>query len=599
MSAATDFRLSPGLRYGLIILALIQGFALYFLHLAVDHERWPATDPRWLFLFYSITVGVPLFYYLGLERLDDRRNVWVLAPLLAFLGYVGWHLGWLSWAGDLPLPRDPYFTFALTVSIGVVLFILALYFRVWGINDRLRFDYRQLLELSWQNALTLAQLWLFLMVFWGLLALWSGLFKVIGIEFFADLFEEPLFVYPVTALVGGWGLVLVRERIRLIATVQAMCEALIRALLPLAALIMVLVLAALPFTGLEKIWQTGHAAMLMMWLALVLLFFFNSALGHDTGKQAYPLWLHVLVFLAVALLPLVSLLAAWALGLRVEQYGLTVDRLWAATIQLLIAGFTVSYSVLVIWKRGRSVFAIQKANKVLALLVAGVLLLVNTPLADMRAWAATSQANRLLAGKVSVEEFDYRYLRFDLGAYGVRELRRLQDSALAKGNPLLAERIEAILQQDNRGLGNPVVDVDDPEAVAGMFVILPEGTSVPDALLRTIADAQPSCLGMPKQCTVVRAQPDPATTYWLVATRPINNFAYGSVYLNTQPSPTRLGSFSSPGCLEAHQRELTGDEQLTPVGRHSDVLTDGECFFQISPERDYLRGLLAAPDNGL
>ncbi|MDX1757745.1 MAG: DUF4153 domain-containing protein [Marinobacter sp.] len=595
MNPAAEFRLAPELRYGLIVLALIQGFALYFLHLAVDHEHWPATDPRWMFLFYSVAVGVPLFYYLGLERLDDRRNGWVLVPLAAMLSFVGWHLGWLSWAGDLPLPRDPYFTFALVVSIGVALFILALYFRVWCINRQARFEYRQLLELSWQNALILAQLSLFLTVFWGLLFLWSGLFKVIGVDFFEELFEEPLFVYPVTALVGGWGLVLVRERIRLIATVQSMCEALIRALLPLAALIMLLFLAALPLTGLEKIWNTGQAALLMMWLALVLLFFFNAALGGEPDRPAYPPWLLALVLLAVALLPLLSLLAAWALGLRIEQYGLTVDRLWAATIQLLVAGFTVSYSVLVIWKRGRVVPAIQGANKTLALLVAGVLLLVNTPVADMRAWAASSQANRLLTGAVSEEEFDYGYLRFELGAYGVRELRRLQGSDMAVQNSLMGDRIGAILKQKNRGLQVAVVDPGDTVAIAEMLAVIPHDAVIPDALLKRIARDELACLAMPRQCTVIRARPDAATTYWLVATRPIRNHVFGPVYLERQPISVLLGSFSGSGCLESEHFELTGDEQLQPVGRHTDVFTDGECFFQVTPKNDYLRGLLAKP----
>ncbi len=597
MNPATDFRLAPGLRYGLILLALCQGFALYFLHLAVDHEVWPATDARWMFLFYSLAIGLPLFYYLGLERWDDRRNVRVLVPLLVLLGWVGWHLGWLSWAGGLPLPRDPYFTFALAVSIGVVLFILALYFRVWSINGQARFEYRQLLALSWQNALTLAQLWLFLMVFWGLLFLWSGLFKVIGIEFFDQLFEEPLFVYPVTALVGGWGLVLVRERIRLIATVQAMCEALIRALLPLAALIMVLFLAALPFTGLEKIWQTGQAALLMMWLALVVLFFFNAAVADRPDTPPYPAWLWAGVLLAVALLPLLSLLAAWALGLRIGQYGVTVDRLWAATLQLLIAGFTLSYAVLVIWKRQRAAVAIQGANKGMALVVAATLVLVNTPLADMRAWAAASQAKRLETGAVSAEDFDYDYLRFELGAYGVRELQRLRDTERADRDTLMADRIDAILKQTQRGLRVAVVDVGDLAAVADMFMVVPQGTTLPDGLLRELARDEPACLGMPKHCTVIRAQPDPDSAYWLVAKQPLARYVSGPVYLDQASGPIRLGRFSSPGCLDDQSLELRGDEQLQPVGQHRDVFTDGECFFLVSPNKAYLQGLITAADD--
>lgn len=582
-------------RYGLIILAVIQGYALYFLHLAVDNELWPATDPRWMFLFYSMAIGVPLFYYLGLERLTDRRNAWVLGPLLLLLGVLGWHLGWLNWDAALPGPTRGYFGFVLTVSTVVTLFILALFFRVWCINQQARFDYRQLLELSWQNALTLVQLWLFIAVFWGLLLLWAGLFKVIDIDFFSELFEELLFVYPVTALVGGWGLVLIRERIRLIATVQAMCEGLTKALLPLAALIMVLFLAALPFTGLERIWETGHAALLMMWLALILLFFFNSALSENPDKPPYPVWLRTLVYLAVALLPFNSLLAAWALGLRIEQYGLTVDRLWAATLQLLIAGFTVSYAVLVVWKRSHALASIQRTNKVMALVMATVLVLINTPVADLRAWAAASQAGRLEAGKVSVEDFDYAYLRFDLAAYGVRELRRLRDSDFAAANPAVVGRIDAILLQESRWQDTPVVDVDDPVAVADMFAVVPAGTELPQPLLSLLADNQTSCLSMPQECTVIQVPLEAGRTYWMVAEGGLKNYVHGSVYLQEGERVSDMGALQGAGCVESGTWELTGDERLVPVEPHSDVFTDGECFFLVRPSTDYLKSLLVQP----
>lgn len=590
-SRTVAHRLDQTSRYGLIILALIQGFALYFLHLAADNEVWPATDPRWMFMSYALALGVPLFYYLGLERVTDRRNGWGLLPLMGLLGGLGWHLGWLSWAAELAVPSHGHFVFALSTSVAVALFILALFFRVWCINQSPRFHYRQLLELSWQNALTLAQLGLFIGVFWGLLFLWGGLFNVIGIDFFEELFEEPLFIYPVTALVGGWGLVLIRERIRLIATVQAMCEALIKALLPLAALIMVLFLGALPFTGLDRIWETGHAALLMMWLALILLFFFNSALSENPDQPPYPVWLRTLVYLAVALLPLNSLLAAWALGLRIEQYGLTVDRLWAGTLQLLIAGFTVSYSVLVVWKRSRALPAIQSANKVLALVVAAVLLLVNSPLADLRAWAAASQASRLETGKTAIDEFDYAYLRFDLGAYGVRELQRLRDSEFATANPEVVASIDAILQQQSRWQNTVVVDVGDPVAVADMFARVPPEVVIPDALLSVLSRDQTSCLSMPRKCTVIRAQPDPERVYWLVARIPLRNYIHGSVYVQSANQVLEMGSFQAAGCADNWPMELDREVELQPLVPHTDVFTDGKCFFQVRPDSGYLESL--------
>lgn len=591
MEAHGNSRLDTVSRYGLIILAVVQGFALYLLHLSIDHEVWPATDPRWLMAFYALAGGLPVFFYLGLERVMERRNAWAAATVGPLLFGLGWHLGWLRWGAGLELPDRSYFTFIFFVSVGVSLFILALYFRVWCINRTPRFDYRQLLEHSWQHALTLALLGLFLGTFWLLLVLWGALFDIIGISFFEELFEEPIFLYPASAFVGGWGLVLIRERIGLVATVQSMCEVLIKALLPLAALIGILFLGALPFTGVANIWETGHAAVLMMSLAIVLLFFFNSVLSENPEHPPYPAWMQGLVVFGVFLLPLNSLLAAWALGLRIEQYGLTVDRLWAATIQLLIAGFTLSYSVLILLRRTRALGAIQNANKVLAFVVAGVLILVNTPAGDMRAWAAESQANRLLNGEVEADTFDYNYLRFKLGAYGVMELKKLQDSEFAKQNPLVADRIDAVLKQETRWQHKPVVDKNDRQAVADMFMVIPRGTVIPEPLLDTLTENNEYCLSSPKQCQLARAHSHGGAVYWLLITNRQGSYISGTAYSDDSESMKAIGRLSSPGCHESGEAGLTEDTKLTPVESPFVAFTDGQCFYLIQPGINYFRGL--------
>jgi len=595
METHDQSRLDTVSRYGLIVLAVVQGFALYLLHLSIDHEAWPATDPRWLMAFYALAGGLPVFFYLGLERAKERRNIWAVAMIGPLLFGLGWHLGWLRWGAGLELPDRPYFTFIFFVSVGVSLFILALFFRVWCINHTPRFDYRQLLEHSWQHALTLALLGLFLGTFWLLLILWGALFDIIGISFFEELFEEPIFLYPASAFVGGWGLVLIRERIRLVATVQSMCEVLIKALLPLAALIGILFLGALPFTGVAKIWETGHAALLMMSLAIVLLFFFNSVLSENPEHPPYPRWMHSLVMFGVFLLPLNSLLAAWALGLRIEQYGLTVDRLWAATIQLLIAGFTFSYSVLILMKRARALGAIQSANKVLAFVVAGLLILVNTPAADMRAWAAESQANRLLNGEVEADAFDYNYLRFKLGAYGVMELKKLQDSKFAKQTPLVADRIDAVLKQDNRWQHKSVVDRNDHQAVADMFMVIPREAAIPKPLLDILTNDNDYCLSSPKQCQLVRTLSRDGEVYWLLFTNRYGSYISGTAYSDDSGTMRAIGRLSSPGCHESNKAELNENTKLAPVESPFVAFTDGQCFYLIQPDIDYFRGLTGQP----
>jgi hypothetical protein len=583
-------------RIGLILLALAQGCALYLLHLTIDTGVWPATDMRWLKALYTVFIALPAVFYLGVERLAERRNGLVAVVLGVLLFFLGWHLGWVeSVAGVEPSARHT-FTPAFVLSLGVMLFILIFFFRAWSAAGSLRFDYERLLTFSWQQALTLGMLGLFVGVFWLLLWLWADLFSVIGIDAFKELFSKPIFIYPVTWLIGGFGLVLIRDRIRLIATVQLMCEVLTRALLPLAAVIVVLFLGALPLTGLQPIWNTGRAALLMLLLAVVLLFFFNAVLSGDPERPPYPVIVRRLVFLTIMLLPASVLLAAWALWLRIEQYGLTLDRLWAAVMLLLIAAYAFSYAVLLLWQRDRALWSIQTVNRRLALVVVAVLLAVNTPVADLRAWAANDQVVRLLRGKVDSEGFDYVYLRFSLGAYGDRALRRIAQSDLARDNPTVAKRVADVLKMENRR-GEPVVDKTDMVAVASAFMVEPAGAAIPEPLLRKVVDSESHCLRRSNSCRAVRLPASDGGADWMFMNGGRSAYVYGKAYALREGTWLHMGDVGSAGCDDSARGEV-GRVAMRRVPGPFLVYSDGRCFYSVTPKRAYLLQLTGA-DGGV
>lgn len=591
----------PGLldrhtRYGLVVLAVAQGYALYFLHLALKESFWPATDLQWLYGLYSLFVGLPAFFYLGIEKLRDRRNGVAAGFLGVLVFFLGWHLGWVTDGKSVPNNTPLHFVAAYTLSLAVVVFILAFFFRAWCQTGSLLFDYRRLLTLSWHHALTMLFLGLFIGAFWLLLTLWGGLFDVIGIEFFQELFFEPAFVYPVTWLVIGLGLVLVRDRIRFVATIQYMCEALIKALLPLAAAIIVIFLATLPFVGLQPIWDTGSAAVLMMMLTLVLLFFFNAVLSDRPGDPPYTRPIRWTVFAGVALLPIAVGLAGWALWLRVDQYGLTLDRLWAAVIQFLIAAYTLTYAVLIVWRRERALAPIQTANIWLALGMAGVLILVHTPIADLRAWAAESQAGRLLSGEADVDEFDYGYLRFSLGTYGVQSLQAIRDSQFAEEHPAVSTRIDAIMAKEFRDEKGPGIDPSDMDAVASVVTTQPDTASMPQGLARAIKEEQARCLNASGRCVAVSVTGKGSPISWLVFDRPLGEhnehhyrqYATGGAYMSLDDDWIRMGKISNAGCRKDPDNTLDDTLSLMSSALPFPVYTNGVCFYSIQPTRDYL-----------
>lgn len=532
MDALTSAKSPPFSRFtyfGLVALAGAQGFALLFLHLSLEHSVWPATQMPWLKALYALVVGLPAFFYLGIHQIKDWRNLLALAVLVPILLYLGWHLGWVETDSINTARRQHPFTAAFIISMGVVVFISALFFRAWSESGTWRFNSNRLIHLSWQNALTLAFVGLFALVFWLLLLLWAGLFKAINIDFFHELFDEPAVAYPVSGIVLGLGLALIRQRMHWVSSLEFMCSVLIKALLPLASGIILLFFAALPFTGVQPIWGTGSAAVLMTTLTLTLLFQFNAVFG-PAEQPPYHWTIRTGVLVSITLLPVSTGLAAWALWLRVDQYGLTLDRLWAAAIQLLTAAYTLTYMVAIIWKRFAAPEFIRQANAVLAMMVVAVLIAVNTPLADFRAWAAKHQTERFLSGQIDAETFDFHYLRFSLGQYGVQSLRALLQTDVVKADEALVSRIERLLLQTLPWQSELLIDTADLSAVADTLETIPESASLPDALLRLWADEAELCFRAEYQCLAVAVPESNNGPDWLLFYQMGKNNSWGMAY---------------------------------------------------------------------
>lgn len=573
---------------GLILLAVMQGVALLALHLAIEHEHWLAADQRWLKALYTITLALPAFYLISMERLRDRLNFLplLLAPLLFWLG---WHLGWVEQTPELQQWARHPFTFAFCAALGVALFILALFFRSSAVNRTWPTAYSPLLNYSWEFALTLAQLGLFIGVFWSLLWLGAALFAAIGLGFFETIISEPVFIYPVTWLVIGLTLVMIRNRFRLIQSVRQMGEALIKALLPLVAIIILFFFAVLPFTGLQPVWDTGRASSMLMALMLTLLLFFNAVFHEAHGLPPYPTWLRRSILLAVVLLPVGSVLAAWALWLRIDQYGLSLDRLWAALLQALTAAFTLSYSLLLLWRRREALPTLQRANVGLALLVAIVLIVVNTPLADLRHWVAEHQLKRLLDGRTTAEAFDVDYLRFQLGQPGTLALQALADSEFAQSQPELARRIELSLKQTERWSQDPLVDTQDLNQVARQFKVSPEGASLPEPLLSLLVEQNSTCLSQTEPCQTLQVSSD-TPFQWLIY-EPYS--AVGNAYGERDGNWLLFGHLMLLGATQPQDDQtcqtIPTTDDLERISGSADVYQSGDCLYSLQPTLESVR----------
>ncbi|WP_051235010.1 DUF4153 domain-containing protein [Marinimicrobium agarilyticum] len=585
--------LSEENRLALMVLGTVQSLGLLLLHKAITHEVWPATAPEWLYALYTVAIGVPLFLYLGAIHWRDRANALAAAVLAGVLFWLGWQAGWLSTPegaesfqhhGGLP---------SLVCALVIALFILGFFFRTHREHKRL--DYAGLLDNSWRIALTQGFLALFVGVFWLLLFLWAQLFKVIDIDFFAELFSEPEFIYPVTGLVGGWGLGLIRDRENLIATVRNLCEILTRALLPLASFILVLFLAALPFTGVEPLWDTGFAALLMLSLATVILYFFNAVVAeHEQPFEGLP-WLRRLLLLTLVVLPITVFLANWSLGLRIDQYGLTVSRLWGLLVALFIALFSLGYAALILRYRTLPIVRIRQWNTWVGGALALALILVHTPLLDFHKLSANSQVERLLNGTTAPADFDEDYLRFELGAYGTQALKELQKTSLVTEHPTLKTRIEQVLTMKTRWERRiaPVTQ-NDTDWRRAQFALLP-ATEVNDDFLDALNVKEHStrqCLEGERHCVIgdlaFRGERYRAITSSRV------HWGEWPVWHWKGDRWLVIGTTRRFGCDAS--AEVAFDRPFKVVEGDHLLWTNGKCLYQLNLSEEYIRQYLV-PEN--
>jgi hypothetical protein len=475
----------------ILAIAVFQGGVLWFLHHALDAKAWPATDGHWLLGLYAVAIFVPTALEIMANRLQSRAT-WLLAAAMALVaGALGAYAGWVT-----DVPSSERFRFEVLVGIYGALFgawfIVLPFAQAWARRGTWRVAYPDLFELSWQNALLLLEAAVFTGVFWLLLLLWAQLFKVLDINFFAELFERPAFAYPASAVVFGYAIHLIESHERIVITLRRHLLGVFSWLLPLVALVAVLFMAALPFTGLEPLWRTGRATFLMLCLQFTFIHFINSAYEDGQTEPRYPGSLKLVLRLAVLTLPIYAALCAYSLGLRVEQYGWTVSRVWAAIATAIATVYAIGYAAAAL-RRGAWMCAIPRVNIGMAAVVAALLVAATSPILDPRRLSAESQAARLRSGSVTAVKFDYDYLRFQLGRYGNDLL-----AELAKGRDDAAARASATLAKPHRYADARTAP---PEDVASRIELHPGGVALDPAFLAYLKKdmgerpwENPSCL---------------------------------------------------------------------------------------------------------
>jgi hypothetical protein len=455
----------------LAVLGAAVGLAAWLL-LTGSHSWNYTQDPlRIAGASWLVVSGIILAFVLERERIG-----WAALFALA-AGLVGASVAYWNGAPD---QWDDAGRWRL-VSAGLAIAIAAPLFQVTRDQGGWRPPYTEVHRHAWTNVVIWCAAWLFVGIVWLLVWLLSALFQLIGIDFIHDVIDDAWFAHMLTGGAFGGAVGLLRERDRIVGTLRRVVTAILSVLAPVLGVGLLIFLLALPFTGLAPLWEaTKSTTPILLGCVIGALILANAVIGDSAEDEGrLPPLRYGAMALAAAMLPL-ALIAAVSTGLRINQYGLTPDRLWAVVFTIIATAYGLAYLVALVRRRLDWGETVRPANLRLAIGLGALALLLSTPLLSFGAISARDQLVRLESGRTTVDKFDWAALRFDFGPAGKRALEQLKAGAAA---PIRAKAAEALAATDRWVLADKARVIDARAGFADRVMIFPANMTLPPELI--------------------------------------------------------------------------------------------------------------------
>jgi hypothetical protein len=464
-------------RWGMIFIGLLQGTLCYLLmtYLVPHNDGW---------LFYGMPATIAITSALLLTVVSfKQRALWFWMALI-FVVVLAMSV-WLKWQvedSDKWRQHDVFMFYGWRLLLMAMLALPWIQYSLHVSREQARYPhfYRQL----WLNTLTLLIVFLANGLFWLVLLLWSEMFKLVGIPFFSTLFfDTDWFGYVAFGLITALAVVLARTQSRLVTAVQKLLTFIATGLLPLVALLALMFILTLPFTGLEAISQRVSAAGLMSTLTLLLLLL--MAIVREPQKEAlpYPGALRYLIKCSLIVAPIYMLIAGWSLWVRIQQYGWTPERLYGVLVVVVLLVWSFGYLASIL-RRGRNPLELQGPVILgVSLLTLGLLVLLSSPVIDAWRISVNSHMGLYHSGRIKPDQVSL-YMLDHSGKPGRAALEALQKDVAFNQDSKRRRDLSSLLQ----GSRDPVKELTATQLVSK--VVIAPGSQKPDDAFWTFVKTQ-------------------------------------------------------------------------------------------------------------
>lgn len=477
-----------------LLVGLLQGGLLYFLYHGQQAGSWPATMPALFFPLVLEAIVLPVLLISSLGHLGRRALALWLGAAALVLAVVGVHDAWRSALDPAPLKHPAVLVLPFCVGFFFIAHSLVL---AVAQDGRRLVRYATCFDSAWKLAIQLLFSAMFVLAVWLVMWLGDSLFDLLKLNFLEELLRESWFSVPLVCLAFSSAMHTTDVRPAIVRGVRSLLLVLMAWIVPIAVLLVGGFLAALPFTGLQVLWQTRHATAVLLAACAVLVVLVNAAFqsgdGDGDGRLARSVRLAARVA-CLLLLPL-ALLGVYALGLRVGDYGWTTDRVIAAACLAAALFYAGGYGWAAVRRGVPWLDGLRYVNLAACFVVLALALALFTPVADPARIAVSDQMARLARGTIPAARFDYGFLRFHGARYGMQALQKLAAQGAGPQAAEVRRHAAAALSMKYEDPLGRAAAID----VAANLRAWPQGARLPASLLQqdwqaARAGQAPGCL---------------------------------------------------------------------------------------------------------
>lgn len=377
---------------------------------------------------------------------------------------------------------EDYLSTGLPILSGFALAFLPLPFLIAAAREQGWRDYATLFRESWSLVVRSTAAAIFTGLVWALIGLSHLLFGLVGLDIIETLLSIDPMPWLITGAALGLSLAVVAEMAGILSPTLVL--GLLRLLLIPVLLVLAVFLVALPLNGMAGFGGLSAAATLLAMTAAAATLV-TTVVDREDDPAVRVNLMHRAAQAMALILPLPAGLAAWAVWLRVQDYGWTPDRLFVALLAGLGLGYGLAYALSVL--RGSKWMArIRRTNIAMALvtILLAALWLAVIPAEDI---SAKDQMARFEAGKTPIDDLDVVALE-SWGKAGAAAHDRLEEMAKQPGQEALANRLkEAVVTEAPPQAAvladlTPAMPLQPPGAEATRNLLL---TAVPPETMQT------------------------------------------------------------------------------------------------------------------